>query len=583
MTQSDPVPTLQRWTLPILASMLTLGLLVLTLLDYAISADSSIVIAACLFLLVLLSILVIRLLAQTRQPAATLQVSPISQVTPSAASRLLLGLTLLAMFLRLFQLGAESFWYDETWTALFSSRPASAILRGVNPLPHMVAHLSLWLGRSEFILRLGPALAGVLLIPATYLLGRTLYRRIEGLTAAGILTVSLYAIYHSQDLRFYSWQMLFSTLTLAFLLRGLTHRRWHDWVGFAVATALNLYTHPFALFALASEGLYALAVAVADSVATHKGLPVGDHRRYLAAFRFLAPLALCALAALVAFGPGWTHLSALTNDPDWSTGSEFASTGMQRSSWLVTPIATWTYELPSSLLALTHPALLAAFFAIFFVGLLSSSRRRAALVLLWFLVPPVILFFARVRFYHRYLSYFLPLFMIVVAHGIHYIGSMLRGRRQRLLAVALLAALAAAPSLAQLPDYYQGTQKTQWRETISFIEANHQPGDVVLVTLNSILGAPVQPFDWYRTVPSTELPWQYFPKDGTLADPTQLGELPAITQHYRRAWFILPMGSSEIENGISTRLSGHFLPVEKLDFGHLEVLLYRAISPGEAP
>jgi hypothetical protein len=251
---------------------------------------------------------------------------------------------------------------------------------------------------------------------------------------------------------------------------------------------------------------------------------------------------------------------------------------MQRSSWLSTPIATWAYELPSSLLAVQHPALLALVFAVFFIGLLSSSRRRVALALLWFLIPPVTLFFVRVRFYHRYLSYVLPLFMIVVAHGINYVASMLEGRRQRLVAMTLLAVLVATPSLVRLPDYYQGKQKAQWREAISFIEANHQPGDIVLVAANYVVGAPEQPIDWYRTLPAAELPWQYFLKEGTLSESAELHELSRVTQGYRRVWFLLP-AALQVEE-ISEPLQGSFEFMLEQDFVHLKVLLYQPGSSG---
>jgi hypothetical protein len=230
------------------------------------------------------------------------------------------------------------------------------------------------------------------------------------------------------------------------------------------------------------------------------------------------------------------------------------------------------------LLALQHPGVLAAMYAVFFIGLLSSSRRRVVLVILWLLIPPVVLVFVRVRFYHRYLSYFLPVFMIVVSHGIDYLASMPEGRRRRLVAITLVAVLVATPSLVRLPDYYQGKQKAQWREAISFIEANHQPGDIVLVAANYVVGAPDQPIDWYRTLPPAELPWQYFLKEGTLSEPAQLHELSQVTQGHRRVWFLLS-AALQVEE-ISEPLQGSFQLVLQKEFLHLSVLLYQGVSLG---
>ena len=584
MTQGDHAVAPQRWRLITVAITLALCLLVVSILDYALGAHSTVIVAAALLLLGLLSFLLARIYQRGRGRSLSVAFAPAAEISTSTAFLVLLALMALATVLRLYRLGHESFWYDETWTATWAAQPLGDVLRLVNPLPHLVAHLSLSLGRSEFVLRLAPAFAGILLIPATYLLGRTLYGRKQGLVAAGILTVSAYAIYHSQELRFYAWQMLFSTLTLYFLLRGLEHGHWLDWVGFSATTALNLHSHPYALFVLASEGLYALGIVISDAFASHKGQPFASRHRLAAIVRRLIPPGIAALVALVAFGPGWGHVASLSHNPDWTSDTEAAVSAVGGTSPLTLPIATWTYELPSRLLALQHPLLLFAMFALFFIGLLSSSRRLVALVLVWFLVPPAILLLVKVRFFHRYLSYFLPLFTIVVAHGIGYVASIVPVRPQRRwLIIALLTLLVVTPSLAQLPEYYQDTQKTQWREVISFVEANRQPGDVALVTLNSNVGAAQQPFDWYRTVPATELPWQFFPKEGTLTDPEQLRELPALTQNHQRIWFVLPEAATDTQEQISEALQERFRLQQVQEFVHLRVVLYEAVTSGRLP
>jgi len=235
-------------------------------------------------------------------------------------------------------------------------------------------------------------------------------------------------------------------------------------------------------------------------------------------------------------------------------------------------------------MALNHPLLLFLMFAFLFLGMLASSWWLVGLVLIWALVPPVILFLVKVRFYHRYLSYFLPLFTIVMAHGIGELATVLPVRQQRRwIVIALLTVLVTTPSLLQLPEFYEGTQKAQWREVISFVEANRQPGDIALVTLNSIVGAAQQPFDWYSTVPTAELPWQYFPPDGTLPDAEQLRELLAVTQGYQRVWFVMPSAATGLDAEISGALKEHFRPVQRQKFVHFEIVLYEAVTSRRLP
>jgi uncharacterized membrane protein len=578
MTSRRQTRPLLRWALLLLSMLLALGLLALSLLDYAIGAHNTVAIVVALLLLGLLSILSIRVYRAGGGQLRSRTPAPQDEIPSTPALLILLALTALAAALRYSQLGQESFSYDETWTALWALRPVGSLLRAVAPLPHLVAHLCLSLGRSEFVLRLGPAFAGVLLIPAAYLLGRTLYGRRAGLIAAGLLTVSVYAIYRSQELRFYAWQMLFSTLTLYFLLRGLDRGRWRDWAGFALTTALNLYSHPYALLVLASEGLYTLAVLLPELFLSLKGQPVGARERLSAAVRRLASPATAALVALAAFGPGWGHLLALKRSPTWGVDSAPTLAGLVGTAWASSRVATWTYELPGSLLGLGHPALLWAIFALFFVGLLSSSRRQMVLSLLWFLVPPLVLSLLKVRFYYRYLSYFLPLFLLVVAHGIDTLAATIRPSRRRGPVLALLAVLVAIPNLVQIPAYYREAQIRQWREAIQFVEAHRQPGDLVLVTLNFSLWEPSEPFDWYRTVPDSELPWQFFPEGSILEDPAQLDDLPALTRGHPRVWFLFSALDPDGEPAIVAAMEDQFRLVQRQEFLYLNLVLFEARS-----
>jgi hypothetical protein len=252
--------------------------------------------------------------------------------------------------------------------------------------------------------------------------------------------------------------------------------------------------------------------------------------------------------------------------------------------WFSTPIATWTYEVPSTLLALKHPLLLFAMLIVFFVGLLASPRRYRWLVLFWLAVPPVALCLVRVRFYHRYLSYFLPLIAIVMARGIDYLAATIQPRRPgRTVATACLTLLVALPSLAQLPNYYNHLQKLPWRELVSFVEANHEPGDVVFVNVRADLWSIRTPPDWYGTVPADELRWEAFLEDGTLADPEQLLMLPAVARDHPRVWLVFSTIDKETEQAIVDVLQDRFRLVQMQEFAYSEVMLFEALSSEATP
>ena len=87
-------------------------------------------------------------------------------------------------------------------------------------------HLTLWLtirafGHSEFAVRLPSLIAGTLVIPALYELGRELYDRRTGLIAAAFAAVSPLLIWYSQEVRMYEFAALFGLLALLTQLRAI--------------------------------------------------------------------------------------------------------------------------------------------------------------------------------------------------------------------------------------------------------------------------------------------------------------------------------------------------------------------------
>jgi hypothetical protein len=112
------------------------------------------------------------------------------------------------------------------------------------------------LGISVWVIRLPDFVAGVLIVPSIYVVGRLLYNRHAGLIAAALATSAMSFILYSTNSRGYAMTTLFFLwqIGLAYALR--THRSTLAWIGFAVVTALSLYTIPTAIFQLAIVGTW---------------------------------------------------------------------------------------------------------------------------------------------------------------------------------------------------------------------------------------------------------------------------------------------------------------------------------------
>jgi uncharacterized membrane protein len=511
--------------------------------------------------------------------------NPPASLAPARVRWVLLILLLVASALRFYQLGTESLWYDEVWTAYWASRALGALWQSTNPLPYAVAHLLLRIGDSEFVLRFASALTGILTVPAVYVLGRNLYGRREGLVAALLLSTSVYAIYHSQEVRFYAWQMLFSTLTLYFLLQGLRHNHVKDWAGFTIFTVLNLYNHPFALFVLASEGLYTVSVLAWDLVLSPdvRDTTAWSTRLRRLARRLVGP-GVAAVAALAMYTPQWHHLFGFYN-PVW-VGKPNTETALPTLSsiydWLTNPVVFWLHGLFGDFTNM-RPYLPAFYLllGLFLLGLVSSRGRTALLTLLWTLLPLPILVYIGIWINPRYTSYMVPLILIVMARAITTLAEAFTSQQKsQTAALVVLTGLVAAPNLLLLPGYYGEPQKDQWRELAAVVDAEHQAGDLILFNSKYLL-EPL-PFDWYSTTPPEDLIRQPFPEGYVLRYAVQLEDLDGLTAGYERVWLAFCEVEPETQTLFREKLSTSFELSGEWPFEGLDLLLYTAEAQGDA-
>ena len=177
------------------------------------------------------------------------------------------GLTVLAALLRFARIGHQGFWFDEANTALlvhFSPGKMLGLLPQTESTPPLYYCLAwLWariFGFGEAGLRSLSAVAGVLPVPVAYAAGTKLISRRAGLIVAALVTTSPLLIWYSQEARSYELVVLLGAITLltfAYALAAPTGRSLAAW---AVACALALATHYFAVLAVVPEAAYLLGV-----------------------------------------------------------------------------------------------------------------------------------------------------------------------------------------------------------------------------------------------------------------------------------------------------------------------------------
>ncbi len=178
---------------------------------------------------------------------------------------IILGLTLLAFWLRAYRLDFQSYWIDEAWTvyyAQFSLDEMWQLLRTAEAHPPFYHPSTIywlrWVGESEYAMRFYALVFGVLAIPLTYRLGKDLGDDRLGLVVALLMTVAPYQIWHSQEARMYSLLTAASTLSMWGFVNLWRRGGWGWWLVYVVGTEWAITSHYHGLALIGIQGLFLL-------------------------------------------------------------------------------------------------------------------------------------------------------------------------------------------------------------------------------------------------------------------------------------------------------------------------------------
>jgi mannosyltransferase len=235
---------------------------------------------------------------------------------------ILAGLTAIGVAVRFASLGLQSYHHDEVITAMrvipgsFGDMLHRVKTSESNPPLYYVLAWG-WakaFGTGEFGLRSLSALFGAATIPVGYLIGRQLASRRAGLVLAGLIAVNPMLIWYSQEARSYALLVFFCAVALFFFVRALSTRAGRDLAFWALASALALCSHYFAVFAVGIEAAW-LLVALR-----------GRLRLVLPALAAVAAVGL-ALLPLANSQTNPTHIGWIENSPLgerlWETAVSF--------------------------------------------------------------------------------------------------------------------------------------------------------------------------------------------------------------------------------------------------------------------
>lgn len=449
------------------------------------------------------------------------------------------GLTLIALVIRAAGINHESLWLDEGYTLLFSRLPFPQLISvgGAHehpPLFYVLCHLLFGVNASPLMPRLVSLVAGTLLIPLVYFLGRRLLSPTAGLLAALLIAISPLAIWYSQDGRAYALASLLVAASYLLLLRAIDGRSRADWTLYCLCVLACLYTEYTTIFALVPHVFFlrrarreltfaGLAVFVGYlpwlSVLLHNTMEVaGDY--------WIPPP---TLGSVTTTALGFLGVVTPCPSPPCSGFSPpgIAAIGTLLAALLVVALAILTFW---------------------------SWRARSwsRMVLLTWLLCPFVIILALAPFRSLYLDRAfvdsLAPFALLLAAGVLALPLRLG---------AGLAAVVLASNLATSTLLFTTHSNPDWRSLARDFAAAYRPGDAIMYNpgvLKSLLSAYL-PSDWHPTRERglwsrsyVDVPgWQkYYPRATGTDKPTRMyvdavlrnRQLRSVSTGERNVWLV---------------------------------------------
>ncbi len=501
----------------------------------------------------------------------------------------LIAILLLALVLRLINLGSRNLWYDEAFAVLYAEKSPATMLYGtvtqvegaaadVHPL-FFYSILHAWMravGQSPVAVRALSALVGVATVTMAYVLARRLFDQRAGLATAAIVTIAPFHVYYSQEARMYALLGLAAIATTYFFVRAWAGGSWIHWVVFGFLGAMTLYAHNLGFTFVAGLDLWVLWA----------WLRSGALR-----WRNLRPVILSHLLIVGLFAP-WLAVMP----------SQFSK--IQQAYWVEQPgivkliqtilIFHFAYDNQALPRWLLPPAL---FFSLLILAVVAFElvRRRTvsgprssfsapySLLLSLTLTPILLTFLASqvrpVYIVRALLPSALTYYALIV--GVLVVGFAPKPVKWGLLLPSIVI---VAASLVQHYSYAQ-FPRPPFDKAVTYLRENHQSGDVI-VHDNKLTFLPCYYYD--RELPQAFMADPPGSGSDTLALPTQeaLGLLASQTMEdatagSQRVWFTIFQRAFAEYEGLGHAQPPHkawleerYHLVETVTFHDLNIYLY---------
>lgn len=510
---------------------------------------------------------------------------------------LLILILLMGFCLRIYNLGAHSFWYDEAVSIIGAKSINLSYM--INywlyftdpPLFYLLLRFWTYLGESEFILRLLPLIFGILSIISIYLIGQRLFDKKVGLISAFILAISPFHLYYSQELRTHALTTFLALMSVYYLIKVFGEDKRSSWLGLIVFTTLCIYSHHIALFLIIAQNFFFFLFYKKHRIQLQRWL-MSQFTIFLLYLPFLNILIKQIIRAET------SNISFWLPEPSLSTFIQLFRI-FNAGYNATTPV---------------HYFAILLFFLLFLLGVYCGrkEKEKTFLLLSWLFIPIIMVMILSLAimplFLFRTLIYISPAYYIVIAYGLSKI-------KRRAIYFSLLSVLIMLSTLS-FKNYYQSVfpfpvypyrpgvfVRKENRLAAEYIQKRFQEGDIVVHTCRSTLA----PFIYYHiyyhnnklenrwVVLSGNVDWAHWSKHFHDFPPTNTQNQQSVTEmiaeqfraieirqllvkNRERIWLVLSSWEAEkvdeLPKMIKQYLDNHIM-VDSKEFVGMEIYLYQ--------
>ncbi len=414
---------------------------------------------------------------------------------------LLLVILIMSFFLRIYKLADKPVWYDEAVSIAHAEKPVPFYIFSprVNYKPVYFFLLKGWIsafGEDAFNLRLFSVIWGVLSVLLIYLLARLMFNRQTGIIAAFLLAISVFHIFHCQQIRQFSFITFLGILSVFLLFKFKENKNLFYLFMLGLVNILMINTHPYGFFIIIAELVF--------GVIQFKG-------KILFSWG-LAQIPLIFFIVLWFILPNKEHLNSMLWWIPRLDGCSLIET-FNTLSWGgprygLDDILIWggEFELKYSAVIRVFAYSSLVISVVYFVLLISGVMRKLSkdahdkicFLLFWLLTPVLISFvlslISKTSIYSiKHLIITLPAFYILIARGLSLLG--LKTRSFILVIVVLF-------NMAPLGIMYNNYFLTDWKSGAEYLKSNIKDNEAVIISaLHEIV-----PFYYYFNNHKPSLP-----------------------------------------------------------------------------